>query len=243
MNREVVNLSLHVGLGLSFMVHDVIDEVHEGDLLVILPEYSVLVSPDWQGSTDLGRFLLEVPRGWRSVGWSNLPVVLWSYPLAVQNRLLTVLNAGGTTGLFEHDPIYHRAAFNEWGDVVSHLGASPACPSVLPTFSYGPLAGGAAGCLRRLECACQRRGAEVVVFPPCLLEESFVHDREAIERLWGALRSELGDAVRGEPAEYAMPRELVFDTVYHLNARGVERRTRLLERDLAEFRLPGPRQE
>jgi hypothetical protein len=247
LGRDGVNMGVHMGLGLAFMVQEVIPQVEYGDVVLFCPEYQQLNTRTWRGNKNLGQLLFDVPEAWPNVVPANFPSVVFSFPSCVQGRFLSVVSAvmlcgGNISRLWDSDSIYRRASFNRWGDMAAHWGQGPT--SDLSVSSMPPIgaavARGPVRCLRELAKVCEKRGARMVLLPPCLMAEAYKENRECLVGLWEALRAELGDIVVGSPQDYVFERKLHYDTVYHLNRQGVEKRTILLGRDLLRLQLGKP---
>jgi hypothetical protein len=223
--RPVVNLGLNAGLGRDFVLAQASSGLGLGDLVVLMPEYGFL----GRGAVDAPTVLLVLrfaPETARFVPLAAVPTLLdqglSTFTLRLRS-LWTVLR-----GRPWRSPLYHRAAFDERGDMTAHLAMPPGGVSahvgVPPPDEAGP------ACLRLAAFAhdAGARGARVVIVPPPIPADDAAAQAGSIRALWDRVARETGVRVLGTDDAYA--RELFLDTAYHLSAAGRRQRTsRLIE--------------
>jgi len=222
-NRPVINMGLNVGLGLKFILDSVSDSLAHGDVILVVPEYEQFFSDAMYGQDALLDVLHVYPDGWRHISGRQY----W-----------TILKYGGgflRTLAFRPepaDPLLSRGSFNGNGDVVSHLkekyrGVGEVAkiqarmnPAALETLqSFADLA--------------RSRGARCyTVLPPCESSSAALNAEafQAVEKVLSGQGTLIG-------SQFSVGREFIYDSRYHLNARGrvinTERIISALERQLA----------
>ncbi len=222
----VVNTGLHGGLGLSFMLAMVTPFVRPGDTIVLAPEYSLLYDIHTD-HTALNEALGEYPGAWRYAPWFTGELQPSVILLTVQKRVNRFL---GLTSEPD-DPVYRRTAFDAHGDMVGHLGRPGGRLANLDRLAYRDPAPQAMRLLNEFYTRTLAKGARIfLTFPPYpqVLRDPDVTASEWLQRI----RSSTPIPVISNPDDYLFPLDSFFDTVYHLNERGREQRTRRLIHDL-----------
>ncbi|MBC8085896.1 MAG: hypothetical protein H7Z40_01425 [Phycisphaerae bacterium] len=242
--RSVVNMGVHAGLGLDFMLRSVEDSLRAGDLVIVSPEYE-LFDKSLRNNTVLYQILpyMQSPDTYLH---SVAERVEYRLQLRVQRMQRIVAHlmkrmVGRTTA----PDMYRRASFSALGD----FWLPDSTRSVLDTNRYiGPPKPAEVpdeSTVRRLSTFADKasqRGASVVLLYPPLVSPAYARDSANIAGLQQALEKTLRPAVTiaGTPQDFVWPAEYFFDTEYHLNPRGRDRRTSQLIQFLQSQRLANP---
>ncbi len=222
---HVVNLGLHAGLGLEFMLAEAEPTLGPGDVLVISPEYQHFA----QTRKDLLVSVLEQrPRSIASVPLRYLPEILdrgLTEAGRVIRETLRRLTGGEPPG-----PPYSRASFNAFGDVVAHRGRPAAAPVGRFTF-IGLSASSVRATANRIDvfaARCQARGVRVYLVWPPIPEPTFRQHQASLDLIQTTLATELRVPMLNQPADAAFDQALFYDSYYHLTSEGTRRRTEAL---------------
>ena len=127
--------------------------------------------------------------------------------------------------------MYNRRSFNEYGDVVSHLGRKGMNPDSIyvgPLPSIETFNAETIDMLNEIADEAAERGAKAYFMFPSYIDRSLDLNRPAIDSLRQKLREKLRIAVIGTPEDFAYPGTYFFDTRYHLNEIGRRVRTKKL---------------
>jgi hypothetical protein len=229
-DRPVVNLGLHAGLGPDYICDELRDALRPGDVAILSFEYEL-----WLGwpPTRLAAYarrklgLSPVPRDWpaiqRELDGAHL-------------QAGDALRSGFESLVAEPGPsVYLRSAFNAHGDMVKH--ATIERPPITTHGVAVPVerGGGLAGSLRavaRLQAAADRIGARLFIAFPPYPESLAQRDRLTIARIHRMLRKQRGLRLLDTPADAEAPVGDFFDTAYHLRASAAQARTRRLAQAL-----------
>ncbi len=239
---SVVNMGLHAGLGLPFMLSEVKEQLRSGDIVVISPEYAHL---------------------WRNVTSQVAPLVFLHRPQAVMDftvwvewqalldgghvPIRSLLHAGfrQTVDYVKRHPssssmsarLYARSAFNEYGDVVRHWerpASGPGRPTALlfqPEYEKKIIR-----TMNRFHEYCAERGITVLFSYPQYPESHALGERRIIlKELADMLDEQLEFPVLNRPEGLLLPDELFFNTTYHLTREGTRKRTEILVESLREY--------
>ena len=99
--RPVLNMGLHAGFGLKFMIEEVKPYVDSGDVVLLVPEYEHFWNSTMYGGSDLWTVLWAWPEGFKYMNSPGQYIALaTSFPehLAVRWQLLCFLHCQGVSG-------------------------------------------------------------------------------------------------------------------------------------------------
>lgn len=227
-DRPVVNLGLHFGLGLTPVLREVCETLKPNDVVIVSPEYEFFLASSGSGSVvPTMRMHVDETFGKPSISerLSETPI---RTVLAFRNAgdlLQTALNdtlGRSSSGL--ESQIFTRDAFNEFGDMVAHRGRPSLGPVALSRLHQWELDDAVIREIVRFRSDAESVGASVVMIPPPLDRESFSNRRPLIE----AVDRRLADAGVGfawSPRDSVVESSEVFDAPYHLIGTANDRRS------------------
>ena len=226
--RSVVNMGLHAGLGLRLPLNEVRGYIQRGDVVVISPEYQLFWGL-FDGDDILAWALYLKPD---MVRYFDTPWQFWAVartlPTFVQLRMLTYLqsNIQSESAI----PGYDRRSFNRYGDVVGHLTIPSLDISKVPLFTIAnrDLEMDAIEYLNDFESSVRSSGGDVFIEFPPVPDKQYRENEADIQRLYTYLSAHLKSRIIAGPAETVLPLSDFYDTVYHLNADGRNKRTQLV---------------
>ena len=234
---NVVNMGLYAKLGLKYMLAQVRPYIKRGDIVVIVPEYDQFYGDFSNGDNTLNTALLYAPAdriGDFIRSYSVVDVVLRPRVENTRRSFLHALAAaaGKEKEFFPPDtnPVYNRRSFNEYGDVVSHIGKKGMHPDSIFVSHLPPLADFNAETIEDLNGIADKakdEGARAYFMFPSYIDRSYTINVGAIDSLTRKLTKGMRIPVVGTAADFSYPKNLFFDTRYHLNEEG--RRLRTLE--------------
>jgi hypothetical protein len=238
----VVNLGLHAGFGLKFIVDHAVPHLKEGDILILSPEYGTFFQGGYFGGEALADlFYLSKGKILEYLNVKQMKVIVKETTISVVKRVVKYIvgdvRVGG--GVRKGDDPYRFSEFDEYGDFVGHRGKSSSgdYPHVKPftrpvdrdVVEY------VCGMIEEL----RGREVKVCLLPPAFAETSYGNVREDLVGLFDAFE-ERGVPFEAGAEEMVFPDSLFFDTHYHLNGEGIQWRTRktieLLEGRLGDQR-------
>jgi hypothetical protein len=238
---RVVNMGLYAKLGLRYMLAQVKPYIRRGDVVVIVPEYDQFYGKFSDGDNTLNTALLYAPA-------DRIPDFIRSYSVVdvilrprVENARRSFLEAsadllGVKNKYFPPDtnPVYNRHSFNQFGDVVSHLGKKSKNPD---SIYVGPLPPAkefnrkTVGELNDIGDAARERGAHAYFLFPSYIDRSYAINAEAIDTLRQRLSRDMRVPMLGTAKDFVFPSSWFFDTRFHLNEVGRGPRTmKMIER-------------
>jgi hypothetical protein len=234
-----VNLALHIGLGLRFLLNEVESVVRPGDVVVLSPEYQHFTH---RRVEVLLQLLEQRPSSVRFVPTVYVPTLL-DQSLNHMGSVVrgAIRNMVGRPDEPGDDPPYFRKAFNDHGDVVAHWRMKR--PSKIGTFAFGDYSHRrilyTIGWLNEFHERARAQNVRVFFSYPTIPVTTLNEHRETIDEIDRAVRRSLTIPVLNRPEDAALPKEFFFDTHYHLTQAGATRRTRLLIESLRGVGLGG----
>ena len=230
LGMPVINMGLAKATGFRYLLEESRPFVKEGDLVIIAAEYELFYDL-FDGSESLVIMLQHTPGQFKAItSLAEVQTIARYFTLMMQMKVSGYLRKG-----LVDDPVYRRSGINAHGDLTTHLDLEEQYePREL--FPDGkPFQEEAIKILNRLAADVDRKGGSVVLTYPSLHDEFLERYRGRIDSLDGRLRADLDMEVISDPDDYQFPREMLFDTPYHLRREGREIRTRQLVDDVRVY--------
>lgn len=232
---RVVNMGLYAKLGLRYMLAQVKPYIRPGDAVIVVPEYDQFYGDYANGDNTLNTALLYAPAdriGDFVRSYSIIDVVLRPRVENVRRAFLHAAAAavGKERQFFppDTDPVYNRHSFNQYGDVVSHLGKKGHNPDLIYVKPLPPMKDFNKRILEDLNGIAERakdEQAHVYFLFPSYIDRSYVINVAAIDSLRSRLAGGMRIPIVGTARDFVYPGYLFFDTRYHLNGEGRRLRT------------------
>lgn len=234
-NLQVVNLGLHIGMGLNITFKIIDKYIQNGDIVICSPEYDYFIKGRFYGDSHLIDAIYYIPE---YVG--ELFDVCQIYAIVdkniyrssnVRQRLFDRYFCNKNSSPFIKD-IYYREGFNKYGDVVSHLDKAnrkfdiPKITGSHDKYFINKLV--------EFKKHVESKGAKFVFAYPCIPKTQYNADNINIKAIHKIL-------VNNKISKYVSPDDFVFedncffDTNYHLNAVCREKRTEVLDKLIQKF--------
>lgn len=214
---SVVNLGLHGGLGLDFILKELEHVIRSGDIVILSIEYYLESKGDYALKQKTAEGFREASKYYRR----NLKK-------DIQRRLnrtrenVRRLRYGDDDSL--GDIIYKREYFNEYGDIViDRVGRSAVKLGGSSKRKYRYWEG--ISRLNRFWAHANEKKVSVFFIYPCFASSEFEKNRSVMERLNEDIRRDLEIELLGGVRDFVFNDSVFLDTVYHLNAAGRAKRT------------------
>ncbi len=228
--KPVINMGVHAGIGLEYIMNDVKGYINRGDIVVLVPEYENFYTDNFYGEMELVSVLFDIdPAGRKHVNakqWEHLLKYIPTYSAKkIKNYIPTLFRK---SSLAMEIDIYDRRSFNEFGDAYIHW--------VLPNQNYMSSKKNSGAEKINLEVIVfiknfkeyvEGKGAKLIILPPVIEEQSFNNQDKMINEIGVALaQNNVGFLVK--PDTYKFPADYFFNSYYHLNKKGVDKRTEMV---------------
>ncbi|WP_157687510.1 hypothetical protein [Pedobacter psychrophilus] len=227
LNVNVINMGLHAALGLEFMLNEVKPSIKKGDIIVLCLEYPIYLD-DFKKDIDLISFTQHL-----------YPPSKDYYHLNIEEKFLE--NYAKFKKHFEEqtlkiDPVFNRQKFNIYGDNIGHLGL-PGLKELRDKERIGELEiDKSAKLINQFEIECKQKGAKLLISFVSYPKSEYQKNKIGINDLNDLLHQKI-DKVPfiNKPEDYIFNDNLFYDTVYHLNREGREKRTKIFIQDLKPY--------
>lgn len=232
LSMPIVNMGIHAGIGLEYMVNDIKPFVKKGDLVVLIPEYEHFYTDDFYGGMELVQMVFEIEPKSKNLLNSKQCMHLLKYlptysAKKIKNFIPTLFNKK-----VEQIDIYHRKSFNAYGDAYLHWTMSN------QTYLHAPKSNNIENVnnevivfLKEFKLYIEKQGARLLIFPPVMDKTSFNNNINIITKIAKELKNN-DIAFECEPRSFCYSDSLFFNSYYHLNKLGVDKRTLQLLKDL-----------
>jgi len=234
-NKPVINMGVHAGMGLEFIMNDVKSYIHKGDVVVLVPEYENFYTDNFYGEMELVSVLFDVdPSGRNLVDWKQWQHLLKYMPTYAAKKIKNyIASPFQKQDLAREIDIYDRRSFNEYGDAYIHWA--------LPDQNYLPAKKNKGdekidtyviSFIKDFKNYTESKGATLVLLPPVIESQSYDNQANIIDQITVSLISN-SISFSVEPNKYRFSFEYFFNSYYHLNKKGVDKRTQLVIDDLS----------
>lgn len=230
------NLGLHAGLGLEFMVSEVLDVARPGDVVVVSTEFYL-----GQGQLKMLAYMNNhFPKTADYLQLGALDRFSYAYELITADLLdrskrvqSTLLKGKNQTIKLDTNDYYRSTGFTSRGDYELHLdkerpwGLFTRYDQKEEVYSDG---------IRQLNrlSALQQNGIKVFYVYPGYPKEEYNRFKTSLQSFDNQLRHGLSFPVLGQLQDFLYPEDEFFDTVYHLEREGRSKRAATIARLLRE---------
>ncbi|MBN2601540.1 MAG: hypothetical protein JXR87_06080 [Candidatus Marinimicrobia bacterium] len=223
----VVNMGLHAGLGLMFMLNEIEPAIKKGDIIIIMPEYAQFYKNLFFGGRIVTRLLALDPHYLRYISTrQQFFEIIKGLGLETRSKIVYLL------GESADEETYTRLAFNEFGDLKAELVGDQALPKLISESyeirSLDEINTLAIQKLNDFYARMQVSGANVYLALPAIPVEKYSDNRIEINALYGYLKEKLQIPILYSPKTVLVPARDFYDTYYHLNTNGRKRYTKVI---------------
>lgn len=227
-HRNPINMGLHGGVGLFYMMDHTAKFIKPGDIVVLVAEYHQFYGDFTNGGEQLLRVIFDnaQPSEALDLRWIQIKK---TYPYLPKYALLKFSPAEYFN--LKMSEVYSKNAFNYYGDAVAHWNKPSINKTVFQFIEGGDFRQDVVDALVEYGNIVKSKGATLYVSYPPFQQSSFDNCRKQIDVLENSLKRS-GLTLIGTPERYRLPDDLLFDTPYHPTKAGVDQRTNLLVQDL-----------
>ncbi len=227
---KVINTGVHAGIGLKYMIENTIQYIKKGDIVVLAAEYAHFYRDYNSVSEELLRTILDVaPRNYKLLHAEQIIKLIPFLPKYALSKFKPTEYIG-----FRESDIYSVNSFNEYGDVYAHWNMKKKHPLHPESRFEDAFNIDVMNNIKNAERIIHDKGGELLVTYPCYQDVSYKNNNKQIKKIADTFR-QYNFTVLGYPERYKFPNDMMFNTVYHLNKRGVERRTELFIEDYLQY--------
>lgn len=228
--RPVVNMAIHYDYGTDFMLRQIENEVHSGDVVIMGFEYMIGSKGNLPDKIAMAKIFPKA-NDWFS--YKNIvEYISENGKSRISNLRLTleriINNKTETPSIEDTTSIFFRKGFNQYGDLISHLNNPPVkeIPLAIVNDSLSmmkPIAD-----MNVFYEKMQKKGVQVFYTYPPYAEASYKDRTNVIEKIGSQFQQNARFPVLGKPIDFVFTDSLYQDMAYHLNVKGRDIRTQKL---------------
>ncbi len=215
----VINLSLHAGLGTSFILNELKYSMKRGDIIFLSLEYLLESNGEYRLKKHVTKVFPEASN-YYSV---DIREEISSLLFQVRNDFLKFIESSYIEES-KGPEIYTRSAFNKYGEIeIGSTESRVLNEKEKPRLSYHYWEGIAS--LNDFYRFAKAKGIDVYFFYPCFPSSVYGINKEIINGISDDLENDLLIEILGVPTDFVLSDSLFYDTIYHLNSSGRKIRT------------------
>jgi hypothetical protein len=226
-----INTGIDAGTGLIYMLDHTINQIRKGDVVVIIPEYDQFFDDFAYGGSADEMLIESTIKGFSDILALRKKQIIRSAKY-IPSVLLSKLRFWHYLYPKDTDGVYTRGAFNKYGDAVAHWKKNnefvPQVTSFGKTFNPHIIQE-----IQAFNSSVLAKGAQCLFTFPSIQQSSYDKCFSQIAEVDKEIRNS-GIKVFGSTREYAFSDEYMFNTIYHLNKKGVDIRTAKLFLELKQ---------
>lgn len=223
-----INTGIHAGLGLKYMMDSTIPYIQQGDIIMLIPEYSHFFGNIENVSDTLLSMVFDVTKGKdiKLLSSKQKQSLFWGTPKFAFSRI----NPFGY--IPRKSDVYSFRAFNKYGDVSAHWTLNK------KDFPHAGLISGDYNSdmlifIKEFEKKVNDKGGKLFISFPSYQAPSFDINTKQIQKVFEEIQQN-DLALIGTPKRYRFGTEYFFDTSYHLTKKGIDLRMQLLIEDILQ---------
>ena len=221
LHLPVVNMSLHAGLGVAFALNEVKEQLKKGDKVVLSIEYGLTKKGDTKLYTQLMDINPDAARYLDNTFNDKLRLMNINWQRCVSSLFLDV--AGNAP-----QNIYRRDGFTKEGDMIGHLSLpQPSNQTDRGKMVFKDYKEVISAFNAFIEVANQK-GAQVYYSFPAYMASEYQLNKAVINQYQAQFQQELKCPILNLPDSFVFPDTYYFDTAYHLNKEGRDKRTAIM---------------
>ncbi len=225
-----VNMGLHAGLGLPFILNEMRPEIKKDDIVILSIEYFSSLS----GNAQVLRTAVEAYP--RSAQFIQRPLIkkfihdifhlgdLLAYTKRIQFTVISGIPKESKYPSKNSNIGYRRNFFSPYGDVIGELNNELPVALKDQGLSNRDYSEGIE-VMNDFATYVRSLGASIYFVFPNYPESVFLKNKKPIDSFVGQIRNGLKIEIINNPEDFVLPDKYFLDTVYHLTGDGREQRT------------------
>lgn len=242
-NAPVINMGIHAGIGLRFMMKSTKPYIKKGDIVVLSTEYEDYYNENYFGNIEAVGIVFDIAPS--TIEYLSVRQFYHLSPLLTKYACKNIINLPQT--LYERhfkgnsintiQTIYDISSFNGYGDVYMHwdLDNRPFLPAPQSIHFRGINTIALEG-IKELKNYVENLGAYFLLLPPVYQKSSYINQEHIIKIVESEL-IDFGIPFDSPTNRYVFDDSLFFNTRYHPNKTGLEFRTSLVIEDISKAML------
>jgi hypothetical protein len=227
LNIPIINLGLHAGLGLNFIVEELKSNIKNEDIVIFSIEYFLEPQGEYGLKKLTASFFPESRSYFDFDLIQELSLQFKERKKNLKYNIEKIFRKKRNTKkkvIVKKSSVYSKESFNSYGDVVGHLNNKK---------SYKLKDGGklryrfyeGIEILNNFNQFAQAKNVKVYFMFPNYPKSEYLNNKDAIELHYSDLLKHLNIPLISRPQDFVFDDSMFFDTIYHLNKEGRRIRT------------------
>jgi len=237
LHYNVVNMGLYQGFGISFLLEQTKPYINSGDIVVIVPEYTLLLIDGWFWPFDDHAIKWSLALSPASaleqiyLKRGKWDLLLKSFSELSRDKLLamtTCIASGKMADLYGHGYLYGYMHIDQRGDARHYTEKKVPLEKMEwygHKYSKSITDATKTKDLNAFASFARSKNAQVYFMFSIYPQELFDANKEAFTNAYGELQQKLNFSILGAPNDFAYPIEYFTDTPNHLSLAGKKIRT------------------
>jgi hypothetical protein len=223
---SVVNLGLHAGLGLDFMLNEASSIVKKNDIIILSIEYPLFDISSYADRELVNHTIAIYPEA--------ASYIKSTFNEFLKKEYKNFKRVFHKKEKIKIDSLYNRKSFNQFGDIIAHLKRRNSI-SFSGESKMSPIRLNSKVLISFYNKCCEVGAIVCISFPP-YPESEYEKNKYVIKNLENQISTKLSFLPRlDSPERLVLNDSCFYNTVYHLNAIGRERRSEILIKELQGF--------
>jgi hypothetical protein len=215
---NVVNMGLHAGLGVAFVLNQAKPYLKKGDKIVLSVEYGLTKLGDKKLFTQLIDIDPHAAHYLDNSFNDKLRLIDINWQRCVSSLFFAAV-------LNPNEKVYKRDGFSKEGDVLTHLNE----PQAVQLGNMGKMIfrdySDEINALNQFIELANQKGAQVFYTFPVYIESEYKLNKSVLNQYENQFKNQLKCPIINTPETFVFPNVDFFDTAYHLNKNGRKKRT------------------
>ncbi len=222
LKMPVVNMAVAYGVGLTFMLEEIKNEIKEGDKIIIFPEYDLPLVGNTKLLTLLNDLNPEASKyyGFNALDW--LKFGIYNFQRVGSSLFYKIKNSEIT------DSTTLRTAFDSHGDMIAHLNLPKIRPLKDAMKLYNNNYSLEIEAMNQLVAFAKTKKAIVFYSFPAYPKPEYFKNKNAIQFLEQRIKGNFKGQILNNAEENVYEESDFYDTIYHLNKDGRSKRSQYL---------------
>ncbi len=235
MGIPAINLGLHAGLGLDFIINELSSVVRDGDIVFLSVELFLDKNGDYKMKKKITEFLPEAENYFNVIYCDEISYWFFENKINIFNNLNYIISPYRKNNIRVIDSIdiYSRKNFNKNGDMIGHFNLKSSKKLSKYRLEYRYYEG--IDKLNSFYKTAQSKNVKVYFLYPNFVESQYIEYNDAIKKYTIDLESALKIPIINKSDTFVLNDSLFFDTAYHLNKSGREIRTKRLLKYIEKY--------
>lgn len=223
---DVVNMGLHAGLGLEFMLNDIKKDIREGDIIIINSEYSHFYGKT-NGEAVLNNVIVYNEfKNFSSLSIENIKVMLNGLPEFLRGQLAGIIlgESSGDKNIMKRNNISEDGDIKDFDNKKFNITSSK---NGMGKYDYKNIE-----IINKFNKFAEGKGAKVYLTLAPLLDDQYSYWKEYISEIIEKIEENSQVRLISNVDQVIFEEKYMYDSVYHLNYEGRKLRTERLIKDL-----------